>query len=137
MASVTLVWMAWLVDDWRRDFTTNTAATDPAAEHPDQRPLRVDRLAEQVAEAVREWAEQRPRWKVEQQEDTEGGIRIHLTRRTRIFRFTDDIHVTIRREPDSGETTLTVHSQSRVGKGDLGQNPRNIRDLVRGVRERM
>ena len=44
------------------------------------------------------------------------------------MRFTDDIVVVLRTEGDL--TRVQAQSQSRVGKGDLGQNPRNLKELV-------
>jgi uncharacterized protein (DUF1499 family) len=51
-----------------------------------------------------------------------------LTRTTPVMRFTDDIDVVLRAEGNS--TRVQAESQSRVGKGDLGQNPRNLKELV-------
>jgi uncharacterized protein (DUF1499 family) len=54
---------------------------------------------------------------------------------TPIFRFKDDVTVTIAREGDAA--VVNVRSHSRIGKGDLGANARRIRlfqaDLVRRV----
>lgn len=135
VASTTLLWMAWFIDDWSRDFTTNTAVTDPAASNADMHPLVTDRSPQEVAEAVKQWVAATSLWQLEDSEATDGGQRLHLTRRTRLFRFTDDIHVVIVRDDNTQQTTLSAHSQSRLGKGDLGQNPRNIQQLIQGVRK--
>ncbi len=135
VTSASMLWMAWFIDDWSRDFTTNTAVTDPAATNPEMRPLVSDRSPQQVAEAVKQWVATTPQWQLESSEATDEGQRLHLTRRTRLFHFTDDIHVVIVRDSETQQTTLSVHSQSRIGKGDLGQNPRNIQQLIRGVRK--
>ena len=71
-----------------------------------------------------------PRWRVEMT-DAAAGI-VTATRRTRLFRFTDD--VTIRLEPAAGGTRVHVRSQSRVGKGDFGQNRRNVMELFAALR---
>jgi len=72
-----------------------------------------------------------PRWQVESV-DVSAGI-VKATRRTRLFRFIDDI--TIRLELVSPSTTrVHARSQSRVGKGDLGQNRRNLLELLTKVR---
>jgi uncharacterized protein (DUF1499 family) len=65
------------------------------------------------------------RWRVESTDAAAGTVT--ATRRTRIFRFTDD--VTVRLEPTPAGTRVHVRSQSRVGKSDLGQNRRNVREL--------
>ncbi|MFK8111816.1 MAG: DUF1499 domain-containing protein [Rubripirellula sp.] len=37
--------------------------------------------------------------------------------------------------PDgSGATRVEAQSQSRVGKGDLGQNPRNLKEIMSELR---
>jgi len=83
----------------------------------------VERIQSEIAEL--------PRWHVESV-DVSSGI-IKATRRTRLFRFIDDI--TIRLELLSPSTTrVHAHSQSRVGKGDLGQNRRNLLELLSKVR---
>ena len=69
-----------------------------------------------------------PRWRVEQT----GAGTVTATRRTRIFRFTDD--VTIRLEPVPAGTRVHVRSKSRVGKSDLGQNRRNVTELFTALR---
>ena len=53
---------------------------------------------------------------------------MNLIRVTPIMRFTDDITVILRNEKEG--TRVKATSQSRVGKGDLGQNPRNLKELV-------
>lgn len=71
-----------------------------------------------------------PRWRVETIDATAGTI--IATRRTRIFRFTDDI--TIRLEPTATGTRVHARSKSRVGKGDFGQNRRNVLELFAALR---
>jgi len=53
---------------------------------------------------------------------------VYLVRTTRLMRYKDDVMVTLKRV--GNETSVDVFSRSRVGKGDLGQNPRNIRELL-------
>ena|SRR5581483_10772247 len=71
-----------------------------------------------------------PRWRVETSDPAAGTVT--ATRRTRLFRFTDD--VAIRLEPIAGGTRVHVHSQSRVGKSDFGQNRRNVMELFAALR---
>jgi uncharacterized protein (DUF1499 family) len=70
-----------------------------------------------------------PRWQVESA-DAAAGI-VTATRRTRLFRFTDD--VTIGLEPIAGGTRLHARSRSRVGASDLGQNRRNLIELFNAI----
>ncbi len=135
VVATSLVWMGWLIDDWGRDWTTNTAATDPSAKSVDMRPLVIDLPPEQLAAVVRRWVDSEARWSIAGSEAIAGGERLHLLHQTRLLRFTDDVHVTLIAEEATGRpTTLSAHSQSRIGKGDLGQNPRNIKQLIAGVR---
>jgi uncharacterized protein (DUF1499 family) len=70
-----------------------------------------------------------PRWRVE--EDDEPG-KVHLTRRTPLWGFVDDIRL---RFLAAGPGTLIhARSQSRVGIGDFGQNRRNILELWAALR---
>jgi uncharacterized protein (DUF1499 family) len=71
-----------------------------------------------------------PLWYVESSSAADGTL--HLTRRTRLFRFVDDIR--LRLEGVAGGTRLQGRSQSRVGLSDLGQNRRNLRALITALR---
>jgi uncharacterized protein (DUF1499 family) len=116
------------IKDWKRGLTTSHAQLD--LESPDERlrPLTLFRPAEEVAETINSWVETQPRWSLESRQDSQTGIAIHLIRRTRALGFVDDIH--IRLEVDGNATRVEAESRSRIGKGDLGQNPRNLRELV-------
>jgi len=71
-----------------------------------------------------------PRWRVESSDRTAGTV--HLTRGTRVFGFVDDVRLTL--EAVAGGTRLRGRSQSRIGFTDLGQNRRNLRQLVAALR---
>lgn len=123
-----------LIDDWGRDLTTNFAQTDPLSTdlRPIELPLPPDRaatLVRQAAESLRGWqvADAAPR-------DLGGGaIEWHFVRTTLLMRYKDDVHARI--EPSASGESVTVHlrSRSRIGKGDLGQNPRNLRELLGAI----
>ena len=49
-----------------------------------------------------------------------------------LWKFKDDISVWIETQPTGG-SRLYAHSQSRVGRGDLGANTRHLRELVEAV----
>ncbi len=68
-----------------------------------------------------------PRWEVVVQDQEKGEIL--ATRTSRLFRFVDDVRIQILKKGE-GEIALDLHSTSRVGKGDFGQNARNIRELL-------
>jgi len=147
----------WSIDDWGRDWTNNYAQLQDDASNPDLRPLCFSATPDAVREWLLAWVETAPLWSVQSEERAERSgasgpdsvdespeqsrIVIHLTRRTRWMRFVDDIHVILQptstdspESPNQFETRVWAESQSRVGKGDLGQNPRNLIELSRGLR---
>lgn len=77
--------------------------------------------------AVRRAVEGLPRWRLEASDEAA----VRAVRTTRLFRFKDD--VTARASPEPGGARLELTSASRLGKGDLGQNARNLEELVRAV----
>lgn len=105
----------------------NFAATTPAANddrlRPRVLPLPVEIAGERVAQAL---AGVRG-WRVVGRRD---GV-IQATRTTRLFRFVDDVSILL--EPAAGGTAIAVRSASRVGRGDLGQNRRNIAEIWRAL----
>jgi uncharacterized protein (DUF1499 family) len=111
--------MAWL----RNWHDTDEPGADPG---PLDLPLPPADALARVEAAVRGL----PRWRVEVIDGASHTLT--ATRRTRLFRFTDD--VTIRLEPVAGGTRLHVRSQARVGATDLGQNRRNVSELFAAVR---
>jgi uncharacterized protein (DUF1499 family) len=120
-----------VVDDWSRDLTTNTAATSPEAQDPVLRPLDLRLGPPQAAEFVEQAAARFGNWTLDQRR-TEGESQLlHFVRRTRLG-FPDDVRVTV--SPQAGGARIEVSSASRIGKGDLGQNPRNIKELLEAVR---
>jgi len=120
------------VDDWGRDLTTNTASTDDG--YRDLKPITIPRPPDQTANYVTSMAATLPDWGVESgavaMPAQDGTINLHFVRTTKLMRFKDDVYVRLvpGEEPDT--TVVHVRSQSRLGQGDLGQNPRNIRELI-------
>jgi uncharacterized protein (DUF1499 family) len=112
--------MGWL----RNWHDTDEAGSDPG---PLDLPLPPGEALARVEAAVRSL----PRWRVEHTDETAGTVT--ATRRTRLFRFTDD--VTIRLEPTPAGTRVHVRSQSRLGKSDLGQNRRSVIELFAALRD--
>ena len=66
-------------------------------------------------------------------EEGESGLVLSLVRTTRLMGFADDIRVFL--QTTAVGTKIDVTSQSRVGKGDLGQNPRNVREVLTALRK--
>jgi len=63
-----------------------------------------------------------------------GGI-IEAVATTRIFKFKDDVTITLKRDGEA--TIVNVRSKSRVGKGDLGTNARRIRAFQAELAKRL
>ena len=131
---IPLILIVIQVDDWNRDWTTNHAELEASAKRPELQPQKFDATLESVVDAIDRWAASDSAWQVVSTEEDSRNRVLKLTRTTRVFRFVDDITVRLSVEDDSRVVTLHAESQSRVGKGDLGQNPRNLIALVRGVR---
>lgn len=124
------------VDDWSRDWTQNTSETDPAAKDVDMRPVATGLSTPEFAELVIAAMKDIPRWKLmDQTSDGDDRIKLDFVHSTFLMRYKDDIAVEIVKT-ETG-STLYAKSQSRIGKGDLGQNPRNIKELISKVREKL
>jgi uncharacterized protein (DUF1499 family) len=105
----------------------NFAATSPAAEDARLRPRVLPLPVESAADRVMHAIVGLRGWRVV---GHCGGI-IQATRTTRLFRFVDEVSILL--EPAAGGTAISAHSASRVGRGDLGQNRRNLAELWRAL----
>src|SRR5690242_18703478 len=110
-----------------RWFTKNWANTHEPS-HGDLAPVVVPLAPDTATELVKKAVASLPHWRVESESPGE----LKLTRRTRLFGFVDDVTVTLK--PAGPGTMIHAASKSRVGKGDLGQNRRNILELWAAVR---
>lgn len=133
-----LISAALQVDDWSRDLSTNRAATSADTSDKTLRTLKLPATIEQVREAIDRFVEQQTNWSlskttVDDENDNENQVLIVLVRTSRLFRFADDVEVTLQTGLEG--TLVDAVSQSRVGKGDLGQNPRNLRKLLDTLRD--
>lgn len=71
--------------------------------------------------------EERPRWKVQHADETEGFIA--ATCKSRFFGFVDDLTLWVRLDRN-GLTEVAARSRSRTGKGDFGVNRRRIQEIM-------
>ncbi len=110
-----------------RILTRNSADTRSPS-HADLAPLTLPGDAEAARAAVVAAVAKLARWTVA---GDPGAGELLLTRRTRLVRYVDDIRLTF--APAPGGTLVHAESKSRVGKGDLGQNRRNILELWRAL----
>jgi uncharacterized protein (DUF1499 family) len=102
--------------------TINDVKTGETPQYADLQPQRFNQPYDHVFDAALATA-QALGWEVTTQGRAQGEIRAVAT--TPVFRFKDDVIITISRE---GEGMLvSVRSHSRIGKGDLGTNARRIR----------
>lgn len=103
----------------------NVVETGRTPEYPDIQPrvyrAKVDRVFDAALHAV----DRMPRWTLVSYQRESGEIRAET--RSLVFRFVDD--VVIRVIPQGASTVVLVRSASRIGRGDFGQNARNIRAL--------
>ncbi len=112
--------------------TINDVQTGATPEYADLQPQRFAEPQDRVFTAALATAEALG-WEVTSQDPGGGEIRAVAT--TRVFRFKDDVSVTVGREGES--TVVNVWSRSRIGKGDLGANARRIRLFQTGLVERL
>ena len=78
--------------------------------------------------AVEAAVEKLPGWALARSSDGE----VRATRRTRMFGFVDDTTVRFASLPDGGTHAVFV-SVSRIGIWDLGQNGRNLKELLAAI----
>ncbi len=106
---------------WFRNWADTDEGGDPAVA-PLDLPLPPAEALAHVERVVRSL----PRWFVETVDPASATLK--ATHRTRLWGFTDD--VTVRLEPAAAGSRVHARSQSRVGASDLGQNRRNLRELL-------
>jgi uncharacterized protein (DUF1499 family) len=103
----------------------NVVETGKTPEYPDVTPRIYQASPERVFDAALHAVNRLPRWSLITSHPERGEIRAEA--RTRVFRFVDDILIRVGQQ--DGGTVVSVRSASRVGRGDFGQNARNIRAL--------
>lgn len=74
------------------------------------------------------------RWRMIESDDYEGII--HAEAQTFLWRYVDDVTITIRLDHDA-QTRVDVHSRSRKGSADLGTNARRIGKFFRALDQRL
>jgi len=115
----------WAVTAWPR---LNEVETGRTPEYPDLQPPTYSASPRRVGEAVQEALSQLPHWTVVGSGEGPAGTVVSAVHTTPLVPFKDDVTVRIVRK--GGKTVVRVHSKSRVGKWDFGQNARNIRELL-------
>lgn len=129
VALLLTLWIFSYIEDWSRDLTTNTAETSPTAKDQRLRTLTIALSLDELEQKLKTISDTESLWSYARTEPIdESTRRVYLVRTTRLMRYKDDVMVTLKRTGE--QTTVDVYSKSRIGKGDLGQNPRNIRELL-------
>lgn len=130
IALIPLVGVAVTVDDWSRDLSTNVAETSAGAADVQMRPLPAQATFDQLVAAANQIASSSQSWEFN---DSDPDIQsIYLVHVSGLLKFRDDVALQLKTIDQ--KQAIHIRSQSRIGKGDLGQNPRNIRKL-RGLLE--
>ena len=112
--------------------TINDVKTGETPQYADLQPQHFNQAYAQVFDAALATA-QALGWEVTAQDRNQGEIRVVAT--TTVFRFKDDVTITL---SHAGEGALVnVRSHSRIGKGDLGTNARRIRRFQAELAKRM
>jgi uncharacterized protein (DUF1499 family) len=107
---------------------TNIAETSPTPEFLELRTRVYATAPSRVFDAVSAMVKSHSgKWELVSADPAAG--RIHAT--TKVVGFTDDVFVSIQSE--GAGTRVDVRSQSRVGKGDFGENRRHIAWLLEGL----
>lgn len=101
----------------------NVVETGRTLEYPDISPHVYRATAAHVFDAALHVVNRLPRWSLVTYAEEQGEIRAEA--RTLVLRFVDDVLIRIAEQAQT--TTVHVRSASRVGRGDFGQNARNIR----------
>ncbi len=102
--------------------TINEVKTGETPQYPDLQPQHFNHPSARVFDAALATA-QALGWEVTAQDRNQGEI--HAVATTSVFRFNDDVTITISHEGEGA--VVNVRSHSRVGKGDFGTNARRIR----------
>lgn len=110
--------------DW---FTKNRVETSPGHEDPALRPRFFPASPGAVIDAARRAVTSLPNWRLVSADKE----RVKAERTTGLFGFIDDVEISASPHPAGSE--LSARSGSRVGKGDFGQNKRNIVELFEAV----
>jgi uncharacterized protein (DUF1499 family) len=101
----------------------NVVETGRTPEYSDITPHVYRATTTRVFDAALHVVNRLPRWSLVRYAEEQGEIRAEA--RTLILRFVDDVMIRI---AEQSETAIVhVRSASRVGRGDFGQNARNIR----------
>ncbi|MFP4599881.1 MAG: DUF1499 domain-containing protein [Persicimonas sp.] len=112
----------------------NEVETGSTPEYPEVQPHYYTADPQRVFEEARASVESLEQWTLVSEDSA--AHTLQAERETSVFGFVDDVSVTI--DPITEFVTrVHVKSASRVGKGDFGQNARNIEELLAELDRRL
>jgi hypothetical protein len=106
--------------------TKNVYVTSPRDTDPFFRPRKYPLNKAEVIQAVKETVNSLQGWKFEEHKEIQG--RVRASHRWFIG-LGEEVNVYVVQGVD-GVTTMEITSQSKAGKGDWGQNKRNVKNLL-------
>ncbi len=114
----------------------NDVQTGKTPQYADLQPQRFNQPVEKVFAAALEISRAQG-WEVRETKPEHGIIEAIAT--TRLFKFKDDVTITVTSEGTSEgtATVVNVRSKSRIGKGDMGANARRIRAFQAELAQRL
>ncbi len=112
------------LSDW---FTKNIYVTSPRDSEVFFHPRRYAKSKAEVGKAVYEVVARLKGWTVQEYRENQG--RVHVLRQGFLPLLLEDINIYIVQGLD-GVTKLEATSQSRAGRGDWGQNRRNLKRFL-------
>lgn len=127
VAGGALLFLAFYVDDWRRDFISHEARIAADSRDPTLRPLDATRSSAEMTAAIKMAARRIRNWRFAGEVVDGKTTLIYYVRTNRLLRIKDD--VILRVEDRGSRRVVTGESRGRLSLGDLGRNPRNLRRL--------
>jgi uncharacterized protein (DUF1499 family) len=104
-------------------------------EYPDLQPRAYAQSESAVARAARAAVDRLPRFTFVGAGSGRGGSELQAVAKAPVIPIKSDVTVRIRRE--KGATRVSVRSKSRSGPIDLGQNARNVRQLLAAIDQQL
>ena len=111
---------------WKVWMTKNIYVTSPRDADPFFKPRKYSQTKDEVVQVVKDVMTALPGWKFEDYKAIQGRLR---AARRWFIGLGEEVNVYVVQGVD-GTTTLEITSQSKAGKGDWGQNKRNIKNLL-------
>ena len=94
--------------------------------------LTINQSVEQVRERFQEYMDDSGADLLFEEELDSGDYYAHLVERTVFWRFPDDVALLVT-VVDENSCSIELHSQSRLGGGDLGVNPKRLEGLYEAL----